>query len=90
MSTTLMTGRMGGAGPMTHWTNALKRFGACDEAVAWAQDYESLAAAWAACERGDWMLWLLARVAQQGSPEHKAAVATACVCAPGTAVCAAE
>jgi hypothetical protein len=38
----------------------LRSLRACDEAVEWAADYDDLPSAWAACERGDWMLWLLA------------------------------
>ena len=39
------------------WVKALKRAGACREAVEWAGQYPTLQAAWDACERGDWMLW---------------------------------
>jgi len=45
-----------------HWTSRLMKLDACNEAVVWAREYPTLEAAWAACERGDWMLWLLARV----------------------------
>lgn len=37
----------------------LLRLGACAEAVEWAAPYETLDAAWAACERPDWLLWRL-------------------------------
>jgi hypothetical protein len=43
----------------THWTDRLIELGATCEAVPWAKGYDSLDAAWAACERGDWMLWLV-------------------------------
>lgn len=46
---------------MSHWTRKFKVLGACDDAVAWAKNYDSLEAAWAACDRGDWMLWLVGR-----------------------------
>ena len=54
----------------------LTRLGACQEAVAWANN-KSLAEVWATCHRGDWMLWLLAR---HGDVPHKAIVAIACYC----------
>ena len=34
--------------------------GACAEARAWASNYPTLHDAWSACDRGDWMLWLIA------------------------------
>jgi hypothetical protein len=46
----------------THWSTALERLNACDDAVKWALTQPSLAVAWRNCERGDWMLWLLARL----------------------------
>src|SRR5208282_1713155 len=55
---------------------------ACEEAVVWAKDYESLREAWAACERGDWMLWLCGRmVGTDGWPDRKQIVLAACDCA---------
>jgi hypothetical protein len=39
----------------------LKDMHACDEAVQFADDFRSLKSAWNACERGDWMLWLIRR-----------------------------
>lgn len=36
----------------------LKAKEACDDAVEWASNYTSLADAWDACHRPDWMLWL--------------------------------
>ena len=43
-----------------HWSRRLKQLSACAEAVTWARDHDSLQAAWDACQRGDWMVWLLA------------------------------
>ena len=38
----------------------------CNEAVEWAKGYPTLDAAWAACERPDWLLWWIgATVAQE-------------------------
>jgi hypothetical protein len=46
--------------------------GACPEAIRWAEQYPTLPAAWEACERGDWMLWLAGRDAAlaQGNDRH--------------------
>ena len=44
-----------------HWSCALVRLKACNEAVEWARTKPDYATAWRACERGDWMLWLLER-----------------------------
>jgi hypothetical protein len=66
----------------THWTDDLTRLLACNDAVAWAKGYDSLDAAWAACERGDWMLWLADRVSgEPGSPLRRKLVLAACDCA---------
>ena len=40
-------------------TRKLKALGACPEAVEWSEPYATLQAAWDACERADWMCWLL-------------------------------
>ena len=67
---------------MKNWIEPIKRMGACEEALEWAEDYETLADALANCERGDWMLWLLGRLS--GDPEtdsRKKLVLTACQCA---------
>lgn len=42
-------------------SDLLAKHGACREAAEWAEPYATLAEAWAACERGDWMLWLAAK-----------------------------
>jgi hypothetical protein len=39
----------------------LKRLHACADAVAFAKDFPDLQSAWDACERGDWMLWLVGK-----------------------------
>jgi hypothetical protein len=43
------------------YQNLLAKLGACPEARH-AADGKSLAEVWKTCERGDWMLWLAARV----------------------------
>lgn len=35
---------------------------ACRDAIKWASAFPTLQAAWDACERGDWMLWLVGRL----------------------------
>lgn len=66
----------------TTWIDELEDLNACNDAVQWAQSYDSLDVAWAACERADWMLWLLGRLS--GPPESEARkplVLCACACA---------
>ena len=65
-----------------HWTDALVRLNACADAVAWARSYPTLAEAWAACDRGDWMLWLAGQDAgEPWSDARKPLVLAACACA---------
>jgi cell division septum initiation protein DivIVA len=45
-----------------HWSHALDKLGACEEAVTWARKQHSFAQAWTACERLEWMEWLLDNV----------------------------
>ena len=55
---------------------------ACGEAVEFCRGHRSLQSAWDACERGDWMLWLLGRLS--GPPEsasRRKLVLAACQCA---------
>ena len=57
----------------------LERWDACPEAVKWVRGQKGTAQAiWARCRRADWMLWIAARVAKHGSPEHRAVVLAAC------------
>ncbi|MHC4397608.1 MAG: hypothetical protein ACYS1A_18345, partial [Planctomycetota bacterium] len=60
----------------------LEAFIPCDDAVAWASKQPNKQAAWNACERGDWMLWLLGKLS--GKPEsekRKRLVLITCDCA---------
>lgn len=41
---------------------SLKRMGVCHDAMLFARKHTSLYAAWRACRRPDWMLWLLGRI----------------------------
>ena len=58
------------------WIKSLTRLRACDEAVEWAEQYKSFTAAWTACERPDWLLWIAANTVDQ-----KLVVLAACACA---------
>lgn len=48
---------------------ALKALNPCSEALAWAGNFDTLAEAWAACGRGDWMLWLAGKLAGKGGSD---------------------
>jgi hypothetical protein len=63
-----------------YWTDKLVKLGACPNAVEWARAYPSLAAAWKACERADWMLWLAGRLCRT-VPQRKRLTLAACACA---------
>lgn len=43
----------------------LEKLGACPAIVLWAADYNDSLDAWRACPRGDWLLWLAARIGVQ-------------------------
>ena len=50
---------------------ALKKMHACGEAIRWLKQQPSWSWAWRACPRGDWMEWLLYRLAgKPGSVRH--------------------
>ena len=66
---------------MTNLQDSLTKLGACEEALEWVAD-QSLATAWATCERGDWMLWILGRlVGPPNSKSRRRLVGTAADCA---------
>ena len=60
----------------------LRALGACEEALKWAasrpKKRQTLSALWADCSRGDWMLWLAARVDE---PDREGIEAAAWACA---------
>lgn len=65
-----------------HWSTKLVKLNACREAVDYAKQHKTLQSAWNACERGDWLLWLLGKLS--GSPESQSRrdlVLMACACA---------
>ena len=52
--------------------DGLTKLRACSAAVEWARGQKSRQVAWEACERGDWMLWLLGTCAgPDGSRKRK-------------------
>jgi hypothetical protein len=56
---------------------ALRSLRACDSAIEWAATQPTAEIAWAACERGDWLLWLAKRV----GCDRARLVQAACACA---------
>jgi hypothetical protein len=60
----------------------LTKLGACDGAVKWAAKYKTPLAAWRACGRGDWLLWMLGKTAgPPDSESRKTLVLVAAECA---------
>ena len=60
----------------------LQKHAPCRDAIAWVRTQPNRQAAWDACERGDWMLWLLGSLS--GKPEsqqRKKLVLAMCDCA---------
>jgi len=63
---------------------ALIRLDACEEALTWAATQPDAATAWSQCPRGDWMLWLLGKLAGEwGSESHRRVAFLAALCAAG-------
>jgi hypothetical protein len=69
---------------MKRWVRRLVLLDACKRAVRWAQQYDSLPDAWDVCKRGDWMLWLAARMCR--SEETHRLIAFASCAAARTAL----
>ena len=66
-----------------HWSVLLASVQPCSDALAWAGTQSSATTAWTTCDRGDWLLWLVATV-MGGAPEsaeQKRVVAAAVGCA---------
>ena len=65
------------------YIDKLKQLNACEDAVDWCANYPSLEEAWQACHRGDWMLWLIARVnpGEPGSRKRRKIARAAADCA---------
>lgn len=68
---------------MKTWWRSLEALGACEDAVTWCKTQPSLTAAWASCERSDWMIWLIGRCSPSApwSHERKSIVRLACAIA---------
>ena len=47
---------------MSTWYRKLEAFGSWPEIIDYAKTKPSFAAAWRDCERGDWMIWILANI----------------------------
>jgi hypothetical protein len=60
-----------------HWSDALLPLRPCAEAVVWCRTQPDAETAWAACERPDWLFWLLGRT----GAERRLLVLAACDCA---------
>jgi hypothetical protein len=60
----------------------LKKLRPCPEALNWVLEQNDPQQAWDDCERGDWMLWLLGKIAKGlTSKSRKQLVLIACECA---------
>ena len=61
----------------------LRSLNACPSAVGYADKFDTLEEAWNACERGDWMLWLVGKLTggEVGSDSRKKLVGVSCKCA---------
>jgi hypothetical protein len=46
----------------SHWSNRLALLHSCSEGVAFASQHEDIFSVWKHCQRGDWLLWLTARL----------------------------
>jgi len=57
-------------------SDKIKSIHPCSGAVRWMDHYETPQEAWDACERGDWMLWLMGH-----KSDRKLSVRAACGCA---------
>ena len=62
---------------MTTIASELSRLGACPEAVEWAGRRRIASRAWAACPRGDWLLWYAEQVGADCQDLVRAAAACA-------------
>ena len=58
----------------------LKTYNPCVAAFKFASQFDSWQAAWDACERGDWMLWIIAKTTKP-TDDRKPIVRVACACA---------
>ena len=64
---------------MNTFSTALHSLGACSDGVRWASKQPDPITAWATCERADWMLWILGRLA--GPPDSYSRMRLVCCAA---------
>jgi hypothetical protein len=65
---------------LRHWRSTIRATGACIDARKWLRSQESAEKAWHSCERGDWLLWIAARLLTDDAG-RKLVVLAACDCA---------
>jgi len=59
----------------------IKSSRACESPVKWLAGYDDEQTAWDACDRPDWMLWLLGKLVKAGQYSRKRLVMSSCKCA---------
>ena len=65
----------------THVYELESLLGVCQDAIEYAATHPDAESAWAACVRGDWMLWLCGKLSgPPGSDGRRTLVACACEC----------
>jgi hypothetical protein len=64
---------------MKHWSNKLVALRACSEAIEYAKTQPDFPTAWDNCKRGDWLLWLAAKLPAQVTRQQL--IFAACQCA---------
>ena len=70
--------------PRGTWVAMLVALDACKEALAWARALPATTspeAAYLACERGDWILWLLGELHKRGAVTRQTLVLAVCAAA---------
>ena len=76
-STTIEPVRRGGVVNRRNLVTLLRSQGACTQSLDWAEGRTVSRESWEACERGDWLLWIAARL----KLARKRVVYAACQCA---------
>ena len=70
---------------MSEFRQLLERLDACEDALAWIGERD-LRTAWAECERGDWMLWLICERQHEMGIDDRALYRIACDCSEAALV----
>ena len=55
----------------------IRKFHSCHLAIKWAKAYDDPCVAWERCDRGDWLLWISAKL----GVDRRTIVLSACACA---------